>query len=148
MEKSIKNKSFIKILKPIHKNHTKKAYKRLIKKMYSLKQSLKTRSKKANVKCDITINEIKNMFKDNYGKKCKYCNKTLIVRNIACDHIIPLHNGGDSTYTNLQLICRTCNTRKGYLTDKEYKRLLSILSKCNKTIREYVLRKLSKGGKY
>ena len=44
---------------------------------------------------------------------------------------------------NLQMICRRCNTRKGPLTDKHFKKLLKFLGRQSKDLRNYVLRKLS-----
>lgn len=47
---------------------------------------------------------------ERYGEKCLDCgtNEELLV-----DHIIPLSRGGDSDIENLQVLCRTCNFRKG-----------------------------------
>jgi len=148
MEK-FENKDFLKLLKPIHKNHTANVYKKLMKKIYTLKQSLKKRSKEHNVECSITSNEIKIMFSKYYGKKCKYCNKkVLTIKTIACDHIMPLVKNGTSTKDNLQLICKTCNTRKGPLDEKDFLLFLRWIRKQNNELKGYVLRKMSKGGKY
>ena len=78
-----------------------------------------------------------------YGKKCPYCNTKLVVSNMACDHIHPLSLGGNSTVSNLQMICMRCNTRKGPLTDKGFSKLLRWLSHQDNDLAKYVLRKLS-----
>lgn len=46
---------------------------------------------------------------------CKNCGKTLSVgdSNLHIDHIIPKSLGGTNAVTNLQVLCGSCNTRKG-----------------------------------
>ena len=39
------------------------------------------------------------------------------------DHKDPLARGGSNHRDNLQLLCRTCNTRKGSKTDREFRRM-------------------------
>ena len=62
---------------------------------------------------------------------------------MACDHIMPLSLGGNSTPRNLQMICGRCNTRKGPLTDKSFGKLLRWLSHQDQELERYVLRKMS-----
>jgi 5-methylcytosine-specific restriction endonuclease McrA len=88
------------------------------------------------------------MFHESYGKQCKYCDKTLTLRNMVCDHLIPLTKGGESTVKNLQLICKACNTRKGPLDEKDFIKLIEWVDKLQDETKEYVLRKLAKGGRY
>jgi len=139
---------FSDILKEIHGNHSKKIFHRLMKKSCTLKSSLKRRSKEYEVLYAIELREIRNMLLDCYGKKCKYCTNRLEVSNIACDHIIPLSMGGESSPNNLQFICGRCNTRKGPLTNDDYTLLLSFLNKQEEDLRDYVLRKLAKGDEF
>ena len=139
---------FSPVLSKIHGNHSKKMFHRLMKKSCTLKSSLKRRSKEYEVLYAIELKEIRNMLLDCYGKKCKYCTTYLDVTNIACDHIIPLSMGGESSPKNLQLICGRCNTRKGPLTDINYELLLTFLSKQDEDLRDYVLRKLAKGNEF
>jgi len=136
------------ILKEIHGNHSKKVFHRLMKKSCTLKSSLKRRSKEYEVLYAIELREIRNMLLDCYGKKCKYCANRLEVSNIACDHIIPLSMGGESSPKNLQLICGRCNTRKGPLTNDDYMLLLNFLNQQDEDLRSYVLRKLAKGDEF
>ena len=63
---------------------------------------------------------------------------------MACDHIIPLSMGGGSIYSNLHIVCGRCNTRKGPLTDEDYKKLLKSLACLSEDTVKYVLRKLAK----
>ena len=139
---------FSDILKEIHGNHSKKIFHRLMKKSCTLKSSLKRRSKEYEVLYAIELREIRNMLLDCYGKKCKYCTNRLEVSNIACDHIIPLSMGGESSPNNLQFICNRCNTRKGPLNNDDYTLLLNFLNKQDEDLRDYVLRKLAKGDEF
>lgn len=43
------------------------------------------------------------------GEKCLCCKKT---RFLEVDHIVPITKGGDSYISNLQPLCRTCNSTK------------------------------------
>ena len=119
-----------------------------MKKTSTLKSSLKKRSKEYEVEFNISLEEIRALFLRFYGKQCRYCPNVLLVSNIVCDHMYPLSLGGDSTPKNLTIICKRCNTRKGHLTDKEYKELLNFLEKQNENMRGYVLRKLAKGDNF
>ena len=58
---------------------------------------------------------------DAFGKQCKYCPRIMSNdkrhrgkdRQATIDHIVPKAHGGDDSLSNLQIICRKCNTRKG-----------------------------------
>ena len=119
-----------------------------MKKTSSLKSSLKKRSKEYEVEFNITLEEIRVMFLKYYGKQCRYCPDLLLVSNIVCDHMYPLSLGGDSTPKNLTIICKRCNTRKGHLTDSEYKQLLAFLKDKPDNMKNYILRKLAKGDNF
>lgn len=43
------------------------------------------------------------------GFKCKVCGST---QDLCIDHIIPERRGGATTLKNLQVLCRSCNSRK------------------------------------
>ena len=136
------------VLFPIHKHFWNKAYKKLSAKMSALKGSLRKRSEESDVLFDITSTEIREMFLESYGKECKYCTKILTYKTIACDHIEPLSKKGKSIKTNLQLICKTCNTRKGPLDEKDFELLIELVLRLPQELSEYVMRKLAKGGRY
>ena len=132
------------ILNKLHGNHAKNIFHRTMKKTSTLRSSLKRRSKEYEVEFNVTLSEIRNLTLSQYGNPCRYCNNKMDVRNMVCDHIYPLSMGGDSILSNLQMICNSCNTKKGPLTHQMYKELLLFLE--NKTeLKEYVLRKLAKG---
>ena len=88
------------------------------------------------------------MFYNSYGDGCKYCDRKMTLRNMVCDHIIPLAKGGDSVIDNLQLICKSCNTRKGPLDEDDFKYLMEWVDQLKDETKQYVLRKLAKGGRY
>ena len=134
----------MKKLLPIHKNHSKKIYHRMMKKSSTLKSSLKRRSREYEVEFKISLTELRKLLYKSYGKPCIYCNENLVVSNMVCDHIIPLSMGGGSIGGNLHIVCGRCNTRKGPLTDKDYKKLLKSLANLSEDTVKYVLRKLAK----
>jgi len=137
-----------KVLYPIHKHFWKRAKKKLSRKITALYSNLKKRSMAMDIKFDITRKELEKMFLDSYGKQCVYCTNILSIRTIACDHIIPMIKGGESTAINLRLVCKTCNTRKGPLDEEDFKRIIKWISRQSEEVKAYLLRKLAKGGKY
>ena len=109
---------------------------------------MKRRSEESGVIYDITTEEIEIMFFDSYGKECRYCDKILNIRTIACDHIVPLKKKGPSVKDNLQLICKSCNTRKGPLAENDFQTILDWVKTQPEEVANYVMRKLAKGGRY
>ena len=144
----ISKSSFRLKLEPVHRTYWEKAHQRLRRKISTLKSSLKRRSEESDVVYDITTEEIEHMFYDIYGEQCKYCEKILNIRTIACDHIVPLKKKGPSVKDNLQLICKSCNTRKGPLSESDFETILEWVSIQSKEVADYVMRKLAKGGRY
>ena len=67
-----------------------------MKKSSTLRSSLKRRSKEYEVIFEISLEEVRDILYQVYGKKCKYCDEILKVTNMVCDHIHPLSHGGDS----------------------------------------------------
>ena len=47
-------------------------------------------------------------FRDNY--ECQSCDTN---EDLTFDHILPVSKGGQTTFDNLQLLCRSCNSAKG-----------------------------------
>ena len=139
---------FREVLEPHHRTYWKIAYTKLQRKMQSLKSSLKKRSEDNDVLFKIDMEELRDMFFNSYGKGCKYCDRKMTLKNMVCDHIVPLTKGGESTVKNLQLICKSCNTRKGPLDEKDFIELVDWVNELKEETKEYVLRKLAKGGRY
>jgi 5-methylcytosine-specific restriction endonuclease McrA len=54
------------------------------------------------------------------GLFCVYCDDDLTDQEVHLDHIVPESQGGATTYDNLQVTCRRCNTAKGILTEEEF----------------------------
>ena len=62
----------------------------------------------------------KALFKAQTGK-CMYCGRKPGIDLMDIDHKNPMAKGGSDQTRNLQLICRTCNTRKGATTDRQFR---------------------------
>ncbi len=58
---------------------------------------------------------------------CGYCGYRRIARTLDIDHMIPAVRGGSNDVSNLQVICRPCNQRKGLQTDQEFRARYSSL---------------------
>ena len=140
---TIWEKKFSRKLKRYHKHFAKKVFHRLMKKSSTLRSTLKRRSKEYEVEFNISLEEVRDLLHKAYGRQCSYCEIRLLVNNMACDHIMPLSMGGNSTPINLQMICQRCNTRKGPLTDRNFKKLLKWLEHQDKDLKQYVLKKMS-----
>jgi len=48
-----------------------------------------------------------------YGNRCLCCGKR---RKLTADHVIPVSKGGTSNISNIQPLCKTCNSSKGTKT--------------------------------
>jgi 5-methylcytosine-specific restriction endonuclease McrA len=136
-------KIFKRKLKRFHKHFAKKTFHRLMKKSSTLRSTLKRRSREYEVEFDISLEEVRELLYRFYGHTCNYCDARLLVNNMVCDHILPLSMGGSSVPKNLQMICMRCNTRKGPLTNKNFKRILKWLSHQDEELRKYVLKKMA-----
>ena len=62
----------------------------------------------------------REIFKVQNGK-CMYCGRKPGMDLMDIDHKNPVAKGGSDQKRNLQLICRTCNTRKGATTDRQFR---------------------------
>lgn len=68
------------------------------------------------------------------GPRCVYCGVDLESNEIQLDHIIPESKGGATSYQNLQVTCKKCNTEKGILSESAFEtklrnRALNILNR-------------------
>ncbi len=54
-------------------------------------------------------------------RRCMYCGVRKLLVNFHIDHKIPVVRGGSNDMGNLQLLCRSCNLRKGNQTDEEFR---------------------------
>ncbi|NLB11943.1 hypothetical protein GX830_01010 [Candidatus Dojkabacteria bacterium] len=55
--------------------------------------------------------------------KCLYCGVN-IEKDFTLDHIIPLSRGGSNDISNIDLVCRSCNSSKSTKTKEEYLEVL------------------------
>ena len=47
-----------------------------------------------------------------YNFKCVHCDEKE-VKKLTIDHIKPVSKGGSDSFINLQILCKSCNSRKG-----------------------------------
>ena len=116
---------------------------RIMKKTSRVKSSLKKRSEEYEVVFDIELPEIRALMHKSYGKKCKYCDDKLICTNIVFDHATAISHGGPSTLENIQIICARCNTRKGPLSDSDYRKILKFVLSQEDYVQRYIFKKLA-----
>ncbi len=45
---------------------------------------------------------------------CGYCGKLFAIHDLTFDHVVPRRDGGLSTWDNLIMACRKCNSMKGH----------------------------------
>ncbi len=63
----------------------------------------------------------KKLFVKQKGR-CNYCGRTGEIGRLRVDHTTPVARGGGDNPSNLQLLCLQCSTRKGDMTDGEFRR--------------------------
>lgn len=64
---------------------------------------------------------VKNaLFVEQRGR-CRYCGRRMSNRFLEIDHKWPLSRNGGNEVANLQLLCTSCNLRKGIQTDEEFR---------------------------
>ena len=66
--------------------------------------------------------------------KCMYCGHIKTSNQTDIDHIYPVVRGGSNERSNLQILCKPCNQRKGMQTDEEFRvRYGSVMPKKGKS---------------
>ena len=65
--------------------------------------------------------EIKRSLGIEQDRRCMYCGERKLLKNLQIDHKYPVDRGGSNDKSNLQLLCRLCNLRKGVHTDEEFR---------------------------
>ena len=69
-----------------------------------------------------SLKDWKDILHPKQNSKCMYCGVKLRKGDGEVDHKIPFSRGGKETPKNMQLLCGPCNTRKGALTDAQFRR--------------------------
>lgn len=59
--------------------------------------------------------------------RCHYCDRSIAVRELTMDHIVPIVRGGRSTKSNVVPCCKECNTNKRDLVPVEWQDYLDRL---------------------
>lgn len=93
--KTIRKKDWIKIR---HRYHSHK---------YRVSKNGKTRSAGQNGIRQFLLNALKNKH-----TTCPLCNLPFLTKIMQVDHIMPISRGGSNNVYNLQMLCKSCNSRK------------------------------------
>ena len=59
--------------------------------------------------------------------RCHYCRRTVGVKSLTMDHLVPLGRGGRSIRGNVVPACKACNDRKKALLPLEWREYLDTL---------------------
>lgn len=127
-----------------------KVWRRLDLRIGATLSGMRERSARAGVPCDVTANQLRQLFLDSYGKMCPYLGTPLRIaataaQGIAVDHIIPLAAGGASTIKNLQIISARANRMKDDMGDGDFRDLLDVCAGMYDRSRRSVFRRLAMG---
>lgn len=137
---------FIDKLRTVHKRNIEKKAKRVLKRVDSVKNGMVARSKKYEVECTITVEDLRQLAYDAYGTPCKYSGRILNIDNMVFDHIVPISKGGASTKENIQVISKFSNSMKGSLLEENFFILLKWLDTVDEELRKDISIRLA-GGK-
>lgn len=85
--------------------------------------SSRRRALKRGADADLTAEQIADRIKLQ-GGCCAYCQKR---KKLTVDHIIPLSRGGQHTARNIQMVCRSCNSRKSAKDPIEFAQSIGLL---------------------
>jgi 5-methylcytosine-specific restriction endonuclease McrA len=78
--------------------------------------TIRTKYPEAWASNDITTVDLAKWLKENRDLACPYCGDPAS----HIDHIVPLSSGGSHTWSNIELICKTCNMAKGTLSKSDF----------------------------
>lgn len=65
--------------------------------------------------------ELKERLHEKQKRRCMYCGVQGGTSKFHIDHMDPVVRGGSNEESNLQLLCGSCNLRKGIQTDQEFR---------------------------
>lgn len=66
--------------------------------------------------------ELKERLHEKQQRRCMYCGVQGGTSKFQIDHMDPVVRGGSNEESNLQLLCGSCNLRKGIQTDQEFRK--------------------------
>ena len=95
----------------------------------------------------LDLEEVRKLMRMAIGLPCPYCREKITPKIMSLDHIVPLARQGEHVIANCQVICEVCNSRKGPLSDGEYRGLLALIEDWTPASRQDVLRRLRAGAK-
>jgi 5-methylcytosine-specific restriction endonuclease McrA len=72
-----------------------------------------------------------SMIYESQNGKCTYCSCDIRKGFMHVDHIYPIYLGGSNWPSNLQLLCPSCNMRKGIKTHEEFLSYLALVGERN-----------------
>lgn len=136
---------FTELIKRHHKRNIAKVVSRLMKRLDTVKNGMVARSKKYNVDCSITVEELRQMTLEQYGTPCRYSGRILKIDNMVFDHIIPVSKGGPSTKDNIQIISKFSNAIKGSLVEEHFFILLNWLETVPEELKKDISIRLAHG---
>jgi 5-methylcytosine-specific restriction endonuclease McrA len=136
---------FLEKIEGIHKRNKDQVVAKILKRVDTTRSGLATRSKKHGVECNVTVEELRELVYESYGKKCKYCDKILTIKTFVVDHIIPISKNGSSNIDNLQIICKTSNSMKGSLPETQFHMLLDWLETVPEELKKDISIRLARG---
>jgi 5-methylcytosine-specific restriction endonuclease McrA len=144
-EKSEWEQKFLAKMLKHHRKNVPALAKRMMRKLDGVKGSMVNRSKKHNVECTVTLEQIREMAYEAYGTSCKYSKRVLKIDNMVFDHIIPMAKDGPSTRENLQVISKFSNSMKGSLNESDFYILLNWLDTVSEDLRKDISIRLAHG---
>ena len=93
---------------------------------------------------------IENLLKSFLNQPCRYCGVILTLENVSIDHKNPIGSRKTKSSkeqrildnpSNLQIICKKCNSLKSDMNDNQFMRLLAFLNQ-NLDLKELILKRL------
>lgn len=136
---------FIERMKTVHKRNIVPKAKRMLKRLTGVKNSMVARSKKYEVECTITVDELRELALEAYGTPCRYSKRILTIDSMVFDHLIPISKGGTSNRNNIQVISKFSNSMKGSLTEDHFFILLAWLETVPEELKHDVSIRLAHG---
>jgi len=107
------------------------------------------RAKNLEMCIDYNIEEFREFTQKALLGQCPYCGGKLTVTNFVADHKDPISRGGLFTLDNLAICDKSCNFRKGCLSNQEYTWFnKAIVENLSSESVEDVRRRLTAGGKW